>query len=114
MNSGISIFKTKDVYEDPFKCKPFLIQKDGSESIHSIAFNPKDNNIIACTNEYKGLEIYRLDLENKRLLLKDRIKLFQIGQGAKGICFTRDGKFIVITTEMNEILFYDYMKYLKY
>ena len=37
----------------------------------------------------------------------DTLSIFKIGKGAKGIAFTKEGGQLAVTTELNEVLFFD-------
>jgi len=109
--SSISIFKwssDKGLENSP---SPLFIHRyiNQNPALHLVTYHPSEN-IIAVSYSFAGADVYRWNPEKNELVKTDSIEIFKIRTGAKGISFTKDGQQLVLTTDLGEILFFNYKK----
>jgi len=105
-DSGLSIFKWRTSSEPGINTKPTFIFPYGRSPLHLVAFHPSGK-IVAVSNETEGVDVLNWQAAQGQMTKLDTISLFRVGTGAKGVAFTRDGKQIAVTTDLNEVLFFD-------
>jgi 6-phosphogluconolactonase (cycloisomerase 2 family) len=104
-----------------FPCTPDGLAQDAPEPVairnydlarlHHIAAHPK-RSLLAITNSRGDAEILEWDEAERVLHKRGAIDVFRIGEGAKGIEFTASGDHLMITSELNEILFFRVSRFL--
>jgi len=104
--SGLSIFKWRTETDFGLDPHPSFILPYGSSLLHQVAFHPSDD-IVAVSIEKAGVDVFNWLPEQETMSKLDTLSIFKIGKGAKGLAFTREGEQLVITTELNEVLFFD-------
>lgn len=106
--SGLSVYRMQDEPGEGVNPEPVCVVPYGNISVHLVAFNPAANLVAIIVSEF-GVDLYRWDPEAQTLQKAADIFIFNghIGEGPKGIAFTKDGMQVVLTTEFNEVLFFD-------
>lgn len=103
--SALTVFPTGHGPALGERAVPLVIRDYQLQSLHHVACHPT-RNIVAVTNSLGTIDIYAWRTEPFCLELLAAVPAFRIGEGIKGIAFTRDGAFMVVTSELNEILFF--------
>jgi len=104
--SGLAIFKCRNDPNLGLDPHPKFIFPYGQSPLHSVAFHPSGG-LVAVTNSEAEVDVFDWLPEHKTMKKRDSISFFRIGQGPKGVAFTRDGDQIAVTTVLNEVLFFD-------
>jgi DNA-binding beta-propeller fold protein YncE len=104
-NSAISVFRTEAQCPTDENWMPVAIKEYKSASLHHIACHPVLD-IVAITNSTGDIEILSWDRQAHALETIASIDVFRLGEGVKGISFMKDGEHLVVTSELDEILFF--------
>jgi len=121
-DSGLSIFKWRTEPNFGLDPHPSFIFPYGLSSLHHVAFHPSGN-IVAVSISRAGVDVFDWLPEQEAMSKRDAISFFRIGEGPegrvgegpkgrvgegpKGVAFTREGEQIAVTTNLNEVLFFD-------
>ena len=103
--SALAVFK----YEDGsqlLRTEPMAISLYGTAELHSVSVHPSLN-LFAVSIEAQGVDLLYYAKEKGTLELIDSFSVFRIGLSIKGVGFTQDGKQVAITSELNEVLFFN-------
>lgn len=105
-NSAISVYRVGANCPSVESLQPIAIKDCGTSPAHHVAYHPS-RDLIAVSDSRRGVEILTWDRESETLEVVGAIDIFRLGDGAKGIAFVKDGTHLAVTTELDEILFYD-------
>jgi len=104
-SSAVSVFSTEAQCPTDENWMPVAIKVYKSASLHHIACHPLLD-IIALTNSTGDIEVLSWDRQTHALETIAAIDVFRLGEGVKGISFMKDGEHLVVTSELDEILFF--------
>lgn len=107
--SGLSIFAVPDESEKGLDPEPLVfIPYEWADFLHSVAFSPSGE-LLALVLSARDIEFFSWQEEHQTLKKLGSIHVYngRFGEGPKGVTFTNDGKQITVTTEFDEVLFYD-------
>ena len=85
---------------------PIEVINYGDSRLHALALHPSGGK-IAMAQERAGVKVLNRSSGKVRADEVERYSVLQVRDGAKGVAFTRDGKQLVVTTPINEVLFFD-------
>jgi 6-phosphogluconolactonase (cycloisomerase 2 family) len=105
-NSSVSVFSTEVQCPTDESWTPVAIKDYKSADLHHIACHPLLD-IIALTSSTGDIEVLSWDREANALETIASIDVFRLGEGVKGISFMKNGEHLVITSELDEILFFE-------
>jgi 6-phosphogluconolactonase (cycloisomerase 2 family) len=103
--SALAVFRYEDGSQI-LKTEPMAISFYGNAELHSVSVHPSLN-LLAVSIEAQGVDLLYYAKEKGTLELIDSFSVFRIGASIKGVGFTQDGKQVAITSELNEVLFFD-------
>ena len=104
--SALSVFRCRTVPDFGLDPHPSFISLSGRTACHHVSFHPSGD-IVAVANEAAGVDVYNWLPEQATMRKRDTISVVQIADGAKGVAFTREGRQVAVTTELDEVLFFD-------
>lgn len=111
-SSAVTVFAANaDSMLDP-GWAPIAAMDYGDKHLHHIACHPH-RDILAVTNSRGVAEILGWSRVTRSLARLASIDLFRAGEGAKGVAFVKNGKYIALTTELDEILFFELADYVR-
>lgn len=110
-NSAVTVYHANVNATSGVIWDPCLIVDRGSDDLHHINIHP-NLPLVAVTNSRGDLVLYAWDAQGCRLTVVGTINVFRRGEGAKGLAFTRDGKYLAVTSELDEVLFFAVDDYL--
>jgi len=105
-HSALSMFNWRTEPDSGLDLHPSFIVPYGRAQLHLVAFHPSGE-MLAVANQRAGVDVFKWLPEQEMMDKQDTISLLQIGDGAKGVAFTREGDQIAVTTGLNEVLFFD-------
>lgn len=105
-NSAVSVYRADADRFDRARWLPVAAKDFGREALHHVACHPSGR-IIALTNSLGPVEVLSWNPSSRDFTELGRIDVFRQGEGAKGICFTKDGRHLAVTSELDEVLFFD-------
>lgn len=111
-NSAITVYRANAEPRAGHTWAPCLIVDRGSDDLHHINIHPHLP-LVAVTNSRGDLMLYAWDAQNCELSVVGSINVFRRGEGAKGLTFTHDGKYLAVTSELDEVLFFAIDHYLR-
>jgi GT2 family glycosyltransferase len=104
--SAVAIFNWRQGPEPGLNPVPAAMRTYGGDEMHSISVHP-DHELIAVTDEAYGVIMLRYTEDRQILDEVARFPVFRVGAGVKGLGFTRSGKQLAVTCDLDEILFFD-------
>lgn len=104
-HSALSVFATADGSLPHGGVAPLAVLDYQLQSLHHVACHPSLD-IVAITNSRGTIDVLEWSRRDLKLTQLAAILAFRIGEGVKGVAFTRDGAYIMVTSELNEILFF--------
>jgi 6-phosphogluconolactonase (cycloisomerase 2 family) len=105
-NSAVSVYRADADSFDRAQWLPVAARDFGREALHHVACHPSGR-IIALTNSLGPVELLSWNPSSRDFTEVGSIDIFRQGEGAKGICFTKDGHYLAVTSELDEVLFFD-------
>lgn len=105
-DSALSVFKWREGSDSGLHPNPRVVHPFGDARLHSVAFDPSGDG-VAVTHETGGIDLFNLSDGRTRFSKQTTIDIFRINEGPKGIAFTRNGKQLVTTTMLDEVLFFN-------
>ena len=106
-DSGVSIFKLQPEADAGLDPMPEFIHPYGSASLHLPAFHPSGS-CLAVSRSDGGIDTFEWSSAEKKLIQRDSISIFRVREGAKGMAFATGGSQVVTTTDLHEVLFFDF------
>ena len=105
--SDLSIFACGDSTPISLEQAPQFVELAGNTCLHSVACNPVGP-FFAVSNERDAVEIYQWRSEESSVSRIGAISIDRAGglEGPKGVAFTSDGDTLVVTTVLNQVLFF--------
>jgi hypothetical protein len=108
--SAVSVFSCNSTPPDGSRWEPVPIYDCGSAELHHVAAYPNEW-LLCITNSQGDAEIFEWCPDNATIEHRGSIDIYRIRGGGKGIAFTNSGEHIMVTTELNEILFFKLSRY---
>lgn len=105
--SAVSVFNAEGENPAEQHWAPVAIRHYPSAALHHIACHPH-RDIVAVTNSTGDIEVLDWDRDSHVLEAIASIDVFRIGEGVKGISFVKNGQYLVVSTELNEFLFFEW------
>ena len=105
--SGLSIFACGDSSPISLERAPRCVELAGNTCLHSVAYNPAGP-FFAVSNERDAVEVYQWRAHESSVSRIGSISIDRAGglEGPKGVAFTSDGDALVVTTVLNQVLFF--------
>ncbi|WOJ98289.1 hypothetical protein R0137_06890 [Congregibacter brevis] len=110
--SAVSVFSCNSAPPDSSPWDPLAIYDCGCAELHHVAAHPSEW-LLCVTNSQGNAEILEWCPDNAAIKQRGFIDVHRIGEGAKGVAFTNSGEHIMVTTELNEILFFKLSRYFR-
>lgn len=110
--SAVSVFACGAECPSVEQMQPIATYDYDHAQLHHIAVHPTSS-LIAITNSQGDADLLGWDPETHTLEHRGAIDIYRVGEGAKGIAFTPSGEHVMITTELNEVLFFKAARYTK-
>lgn len=112
-HSAVTVYRANAELRDREQWRPVAMKDYGDEALHHVACHPRGR-IIAFTNSRGPVEILSWDPQTLEFTNLGAIDIFRQGEGAKGICFTGDGRYLAVTSELDEVLFFELRRHVRF
>lgn len=112
-NSAITVYGADMEAFEKGHWAPLAAKDCGNDALHHIACHPADS-IIALTNSQGPVTILSWDAKSYEFRQIGKINIFRQGEGAKGICFTQNGSHLAVTSEFDEVLFFNLHRHIRF
>lgn len=106
-DSGVSMFKLYPETDAGVEPIPEFIYPYGSASLNLPAFHPSGS-YLAVSRSDGGIDTFEWSSTENKLSQRDSISIFRVREGAKGMAFATEGHQVVTTTDLHEVLFFDF------
>ena len=105
--SGLSILVCGDTSPISLDRAPKFTELTGRAPLHSVACNPASP-FFAVSNERHSIEVYQWRSEESSVSRIGTISIDRAGdrENPKGVAFTSDGDELIVTTTLNQVLFF--------
>jgi hypothetical protein len=104
-NSAVTVFDSSQLLSSSTPT-PLAVRDYRKAALHHVAVHPT-RPLIGITNSRGDTELLRWDESRAELHVAGRIDVYRAGEGAKGVEFTAEGRYLMVTTEFDEILFFE-------
>lgn len=105
--SGVSVLKVRSAQGAGVDPEPIFQIDQGEDLLHSAAWQPSGD-VVAFTDERKQVSLFTWDPQRSSLIPTGVIQVYQEGrlEGPKGLAFTSDGRYLGVSTVLDQVLFY--------